>query len=261
VEGKAIEESDSAKGTQSGQKYALTALVVFLFLGMGYSLAQRQSGLPGRHASVEIIEPSRLPAAGSDPLPSFEGAPSAAVQAEQATPPSAQPPASADVVVHVAGQVKNSGVYTLPAGKRVIDALRAAGGTKPDADRDAINLAARLEDGEQIYVPKKGSAPPAPAAGAVSSFAPAKTGSKAPAVSASRAAASARPATGPKKVNINRAGAEELDLLPGVGPATAQSILEYRKAAGGFARPEDLMNVKGIGPKKFAAMKQWVVVN
>ncbi len=223
--------------------------MVFLFLGMGYGLAQRQSGLPGRDASVEIIEPSQIPAAGSDPLPSFEGAPPAS---EQAAPSAAQPPASEEVAVHVAGQVKNSGVYTLPAGKRVIDALRAAGGTKPDADRDAINLAARLVDGEQIYVPKKGAAPPAPAP--VSSFAPEKADSKAPpAVPPLQRA--------PRPVNINRAGPEELDLLPGVGPATAQSIIEYRKAAGGFARPEDLMNVKGIGPKKFAAMKQWVVVN
>ena len=156
MEGKAIEESNSAKVTQFGQKHALTVLMVFLFLGMGYGLAQRQSGLPGRDASVEIIEPSQIPAAGSDPLPSFEGAPPAS---EQAAPSAAQPPASEEVAVHVAGQVKNSGVYTLPAGKRVIDALRAAGGTKPDADRDAINLAARLVDGEQIYVPKKGLRP------------------------------------------------------------------------------------------------------
>lgn len=238
--------------SEARKKFAAMALVLLVFAGTAVEVIRRQGSLPGQRGTVEIINPSPQPAAGSDPLPVFEDQP-AASEDSAPTPPPVQSAQPAEVMVHVAGQVKSSGVYTLPAGKRVIDAIHAAGGTKADADKDAINLAARLVDGEQIYVPKKGATPPA------ASVAP-------PAPSASRPASSGRAsssaaAKGPVRVNVNRAGIAELDRLPGVGPATAQSIIEYRKAAGGFARPEDLMNVRGIGPKKFAQMKQWVVVN
>lgn len=141
-----------------------------------------------------------------------------------------------DVVVHVAGAVANPGVYRLPADRRVIDAVQVAGGLAPDAQADAINLAAPLVDGERIYVPRVGE-PVAPAAAQ-------------PATSA--------PPAGP--VDINRATADELDELPGIGPSTAAAIVAHRDQHGPFASVDDLADVRGIGPAKVEALRGLVTV-
>jgi competence protein ComEA len=153
---------------------------------------------------------------------------------------SAAPARDSRSVVHVVGAVHEPGVYRLAAGQRVEDAIARAGGATGGADLQAINLAAKVADGQQVVVPRraaKGAAVAAPAAGA--------------------GVAGAAP-SGP--VNLNAATAEQLDTLDGVGPATAQKILEYRTAHGGFASVDDLAQIPGIGPKKLEALRARVTV-
>jgi competence protein ComEA len=141
-------------------------------------------------------------------------------------------PAAAAATVHVAGAVRRPGVYRLPAGARVQDAVRRAGGARPRGDVNAINLAAKVVDGQQVVVPSRGGA------GA--------------AVSAPGAGAAAPPGA---PVSLNSATAEQLDTLDGVGPATARKIIEWRTQHGGFRSVADLGQVPGIGPKKLAALR------
>jgi competence protein ComEA len=138
--------------------------------------------------------------------------------------------AAAEVVVHVAGAVASSGVYRLPAGSRVVDAVQTAGGFAPDAAPDAVNLAALVTDGQRVYVPRAGEVVPAEPSGG---------GSTVPA--------------GP--VNLNSATADELDALPGVGPATAAAIIAHREQHGPFGSVDDLADVRGIGPAKVEALR------
>lgn len=147
------------------------------------------------------------------------------------------------LVVDVAGAVASPSVVELPAGARVRDAIEAAGGLAPDADPSALNRAAPLSDGQQVYVPRQGEAAP---------------GSGGTAQAGSSGSGSGAPAAGP--VNVNTAGADELDALPGIGPATAQAIIEDREANGPFATVEDLMRVSGIGEKKFAKLEGSICV-
>jgi competence protein ComEA len=167
------------------------------------------------------------------PEPATQQLPAVAVL-DSATP-SASPTAS--IVVHVAGAVLRPGVYTVPAGARVGDALAAAGGAASGADVNAINLARPLSDGERVWIPRKGETPPPePGGGAGGS------------------------GSSGGKVNINTASAAELETLPGIGPALAQRIVDYRTQHGPFRTVRDLMKVTGIGEKKFAAIEEHVTV-
>jgi competence protein ComEA len=139
------------------------------------------------------------------------------------------------VLAHAAGAVLKPGVYSLPPGARVQDLLRAAGGAAPDADLDRINLAAPVVDGSQVYVPRHGEAVPSGSGGG---------GTTTPA--------------GP--LDLNTATLEQLDALPGVGPATAQAILDQRDKVGRFASVDDLLDVRGIGPAKLDAIRDLVTV-
>ena len=142
------------------------------------------------------------------------------------------------VVVHVAGAVANPGVYPVPEGSRVKSAVDAAGGFGPDASMEAVNLARVVADGEQIYIPTVEEV---------------QSGSVSPAASASGSGGGAGQ---PSVVNINTG----LDALPGVGPATAQRIVDDRTANGPFSSPEDIMRVSGIGEKKFEQMAHMITV-
>ena len=164
------------------------------------------------------------------------------------------------VTVHVAGAVRRPGVYRLPAGARVDDALRRAGGATPRAALDAVNLAAKLEDGRQVLVPVRA---PVPAAGPVAGGGAEAVGGggAAPGGGAvGRAGASGSAGGPPVPVNLNTATLEQLDTLDGVGPGIAQRILDYREQHGGFRRVEELGEVPGIGDKRLAALTPLVTV-
>ncbi len=151
--------------------------------------------------------------------------------------PAVPPAAAAEVVVSVVGRVARPGLVRLPDGSRVADALDAAGGALPETDLVALNLARRLSDGEQLLV---GVAPPPgqPMDGGV--------------VGA--------PAAASPLVDLNTATLEQLDTLPGVGPVTAQRILDWRAAHGRFTSVDQLREVSGIGEVRFSKLKDLVRV-
>ncbi|WP_413250923.1 helix-hairpin-helix domain-containing protein [Sinomonas flava] len=150
-----------------------------------------------------------------------------------------------DLVVHVAGAVASPGVIRLPRGSRIHEAIAAAGGALPDADVHRLNLAAPVEDGSRLHVPRSGEEPdPAPASGTAAG------------THAGSGAASAPAA----KVNINQATAQELGTLPRVGPVLAQRIIDYRTAHGRFRSPEELDAVDGVGPKMLESLLPLVTV-
>lgn len=146
-------------------------------------------------------------------------------------------PESGDLTVHVAGAVATPGVIKLAAGSRVIDALERAGGGNPDADLDRLNLAAKLTDGQKVFVPKVGEPLPADAA----------------------AAGSTEPGAG-APVDLNSANQEQLEALPGIGPTLATAILAERERRGGFRSVDDLRSVRGIGDARFADLHDLVTV-
>ena len=155
--------------------------------------------------------------------------------------PPSSPPA---LVVQVSGEVQRPGLVRVPAGARVEAAVKAAGGPTPAADLSAVNLAATVSDGERVYVPSRGQEP---AAGG-SAARPPRTERKQP----------------PKQpISINRASAAEFQKLPGIGPGLAGRIVAYREQlvrtrGRGFDSVEELLNVSGIGPKRFADLQPYV---
>ena len=155
---------------------------------------------------------------------------------------------SPSLKVHVTGAVARPGLYELDAGSRAADALEKAGGATPAADINQINLAAKLADGQQLVVPEFGAAG---AGGAAPGTAP---GSGATAGGSQGSSGAKQP------VNLNTATLEQIDSLDGIGPKTAQKIIDYREAHGGFKSIEELMEVPGIGPSKFEQLKGEVVV-
>lgn len=154
------------------------------------------------------------------------GAPSAARPRAPVRIPVAAPPPG--VVVDVVGAVRRPGLYRLRQGDRVADAVARAGGTTPKADLELINLAAPVADGEQVAVPRRGAAP---------------TGA---------AGATGAPA-GP--VHLSTATAEQLDALPGIGPVTAQKIVDYRTQHGAFHSVDELDAIPGIGPARIEQLR------
>jgi competence protein ComEA len=157
-------------------------------------------------------------------------------------------------MVYVSGEVVKPGVYVLTSAARVIDALLAAGGATNQADLVVVNLAAPLVDAAQVFIPRIGTTPrvtlPRPHAGINLPTSGAGAGAGAGGGATSAAGI----------VDINIATLSDLDALPGVGPSTAQAIIDYRVANGPYASIEDLLNVRGIGPSKLAAMRARVRV-
>lgn len=148
----------------------------------------------------------------------------------------AEPSARATkLVVHVAGAVREPGLYRLAEGSRVADAVARAGGAAASADTSAINLAAPVVDGMQVVVPAR---PVAETAGDV-------PGGEAPVAP-------------PARVGLSSATVEQLDALPGIGPVTAQKIVDYRAAHGGFSSVDDLDAIPGIGPARVEQLRELV---
>jgi competence protein ComEA len=163
------------------------------------------------------------------------GAASAPEPALVAAPVRAEP--EPPLVVHVVGAVRRPGLYRLARGRRVADAVARAGGAAADADLGLINLAAPVADGQQVIVPARSPAGADPGAGA------AGAGTGAPGA----------------RVSLSTATLEQLDELPGVGPVTAQKIVDYRERHGAFTSIRELDAIPGIGPARIAQLEELVV--
>jgi competence protein ComEA len=146
---------------------------------------------------------------------------------------SARPRAAPGLLIDVEGAVRRPGLVRLPSGSRVADAVTRAGGETRLADRSGVNLAAPVSDGQQVVVPRREAA------------------------GGGGAAAGEAPASGP--VSLSSATAEQLDALPGVGPVTAQKIVDYRTQHGAFHSVEELDAISGIGPARIADLRGLVV--
>jgi competence protein ComEA len=146
-------------------------------------------------------------------------------------------PTEKPVIVYITGAVPRPGVYALPQGARVQDAISAAGGFLAEAEKSQINLAALLEDGEKLDIPYLEGASPV-------------LTTPVPAVVTSTT----------ELIDINTASAAELEALPGIGPTTAQKIVEYREQNGPFVSTEDIINVSGIGPGTYERIKDLITV-
>jgi competence protein ComEA len=202
------------------QRVAVALLALAALVGGGLVWARATPDLAGSPTGQDAVAPA------DQTLP-------------RAAPDSSSPAAPTDAVaVHVAGRVRRPGLVRLPAGSRVHDAIRAAGGVTSGADLNAVNLARRLTDGEQIRVPAPGDPAPPP----------------------DPATATPGGGTTPSApLDLNTATLEQLDTLPGVGEVTANRIITYRSAHP-FTTVDELLEVPGIGQRRFEQLKDLVTV-
>ena len=159
--------------------------------------------------------------------------------------PVTEAPTKRALVVHVVGAVRRPGLFRLPEGARVADAVRRAGGAVGGADLAGLNLAAPLVDGTQVLVPRRADLSASPGGGA---------GASSSGVAGAGAAASGAG----RRISLSSATVEELDELPGVGPVTAQKIVDYRTEHGPFGSVDDLDAVPGIGPARLDQLRDLV---
>lgn len=225
-------------------RVGLGAVVVLVLALLAVTVAVSAVAGGGGAGETAITSPPG-PVASGTAVPGSSVAPGAAGGAAGAG--SAGP-----VFVHVHGQVARPGLYELPAGSRVVDVVAAAGGFTPEAEQAAVNLARPVVDGEQLGVPAVGEIAPG-ASGAGGALGASGTGG-APGTSGGAGA-------GPGGlVDLNRADDATLQSLPGVGPATAAAILEWRAANGSFRSVDDLLGVPGIGEKTLEKLRALVTV-
>lgn len=221
--------------------------VIYISRNTGVVLDRNEEGA----SSAEVEGSSQGDSPGSSTQVNDNG--SAQTAEEEAGGSSTTGSEQDSVTVHVDGAVVSPGVYTLVSPARTVDAVEAAGGLTTDADTVAINLAQTIEDGAKVHVPLVGEE-------GVATTQSGSGGSSTTGGGSASEASSGGTSTTSSKVNINTATAEELTTLPGVGPSTAQAIIEDRQKNGKFTSAEDLMRVSGIGEKKFAKMKDYLRV-
>ncbi|WP_328560439.1 helix-hairpin-helix domain-containing protein [Streptomyces coelicoflavus] len=215
------------------ERRSAAALSVLLVVAAVFAVQHFWSGRTQPVAAPEVVREAAAYGAGR-PKSTTGGRDITGEPESKAAPTTTAGP---EIVVDVGGKVREPGIHTLPAGSRVADALRAAGGVRPGTKTDGLNRARFLVDGEQVIVGAPAPAPP-PAAG-----------------TASGGQAGAGPAA---PVSLNTATTDQLDTLPGVGPVLAQHILDYRTQHGGFRSVDELREVNGIGERRFADLRDLV---
>jgi competence protein ComEA len=236
------------------------ALVIILGVAFVFSVFQYVSG-HGRSAEAGFViqgQPRQTLIPAAEPI---KDSPSSSTRPSEPPKPAedqADSPKVADqIVVHVAGAVRRPAVYRFDAGARAQDAIKRAGGAKEDANLDGINLAARLEDGQQLYLPTHAEQP--------KGGAEARPRGKSRSTGRSSRGHGVSPdkltSAGQGTVNINTASAAQLQRLPGVGPAMSARIIQFRKENGPFTSTDGLMDVTGIGEKTFERMRPFVRVH
>jgi len=161
------------------------------------------------------------------------------------------PPAPKALSVHIIGAIQKPGVYQLPPESRILDVVNAAGGFSPDANQQSVNLAAFLQDGEQIIILAN-----APTATTILDAPVTVT----QIISNLESLSTPNTSNPGELININTASAEMLESLPGIGPVTAEKIIAYREANGGFKSIDEILEVSGIGPVKFAGIKDLITI-
>ena len=229
------------------QQLAAIALLGLGLIGLSFGLLRPALGRRDT-GDIKITEPGESPARDVN----------ISVDESPASRSPANPGRS--IMVHVAGRVRFPNVYLVPPGSRVIDAVKAAGGSLSDANLDAVNLAAKVKDGDKIMIPSRNAArapvmsmaPFRATSGGSTAHAPAETGGS--------GSSGKLTVPGQGAVDINTADSAELQRLPGVGPATAQKIIDYRTQTGSFSSVDQLLEVKGIGPKKLEKMRPFVAL-
>ncbi|MGW1163862.1 helix-hairpin-helix domain-containing protein [Streptomyces sp. NPDC001153] len=215
------------------ERRGVVALAVVLVAAAVFAVQHFWAGRTESVTAPQVVRAKAPYAKADTPHAEKEGDVKAGAGAGASAAPGGQ------IVVDVTGKVRNPGLQRLPAGSRVADALRAAGGVRPDVSTEGLNRARFLVDGEQVVVGASAgaAAPPGPSAGPASG--PAGAGPAAP-------------------VSLNTATADQLDALPGVGPVLAQHIIDYRTQHGGFRSVDELREVNGIGDRRFSDLRKLV---
>ncbi len=219
-------------GLYLNRKKAGTLLLILVILIVSLCLA---SCSKGKEDLVDLTAEESTAEISAESTQTTETADPAKTPAEEE---------DSSICIYICGAVNNPGVYELSGGARVFEAVEAAGGLTADAAEGAVNQAALLNDGDMITIPTAEEMESAATQGGITP--------------AGSAAAVSDSSSG--KININTAGSEELQKIPGVGPSKAQSIIDYREEHGAFTSPEDLMKITGIKEKTYEKMKDSICV-
>jgi competence protein ComEA len=210
-------------GDGSKARLAIAAVAAFVVVFGGVRLLERARAAPGGGGGAVTVDsaptPAPAPSAGGEPAP-------------------ADGTGGPRLYVDVAGEVRRPGLYQVPRGSRVAAAVSLAGGFTRRADATQVNLAAPVQDGQQVIVPRAGAGGAGPVAGSPGGAAAGAAGS------------------GGRQISLSTATVEQLDTLDGIGPTLAQRIVQYRQAHGGFHSLDELRQVDGIGDKRFQQLKK-----